>query len=77
VRAGDKVVVGLASAARDQGDLNWLFGGSYGRETHACPAREAALAAVVGTVAAVLDRTDLRHARRLVFAFDAPPERAQ
>ena len=76
VSPGDRIAVGLASAAaerldNDQPDPYTVFGGMRTRTddsesntgpTHACPGRLVAQGVMLGLVAAVLDRTDLRSA---------------
>lgn len=74
VNPGDRIAVGLGSAAaerldRDQPDPYTVFGGrrtptgagaSNTGPTHACPGRLVAHGVMLGVLAAVLDRTDLR-----------------
>jgi hypothetical protein len=69
IEAGTLVVVGLGSVAIDAGDREWLFGGERTKNPHACPARHAALGAVTGIIAALLERRDLREERPFVLSF--------
>jgi cytochrome P450 len=71
VRAGETVVISIVSAmqeclADDDPDIYAVFGGARQRggenlvPTHACPGYEMALGVLLGTLAALLDRTHLR-----------------
>jgi hypothetical protein len=68
VAPGSCVVVGLQSASLDDGanEPVWLFGGEHGGATHrnnpvhGCPARQPAVGAIVGIVAALLQYPKLK-----------------
>jgi hypothetical protein len=64
VKAGERVVVGLASAiatcpTHTEGD-DLVFGGKYGEATHSCPGRDMAIGVMVGVVCALLKAGSLR-----------------
>lgn len=62
-KAGDTVVVGLASAVADGGDSMLMFGGKRNGEhktTHACPGYAMAMGVMLGCVAALLTAGELR-----------------
>ena len=68
---GERVVVGLASAALDDPEdgWHWLFGGSREVNPHGCPAREAAVSAIAGIAAALLERPGLERSFGATFTF--------
>ena len=60
VRADNRVVVGIASALREEPDNALLFGGEYGKATHACPGRKMATGVLLGTISAVMSAGTIR-----------------
>jgi hypothetical protein len=84
IPASTPIVIGLgalyeeAVANGEDQPEKWLFGGDHGgaRDTakpaHGCPAREAALAVMTGTFAALLEQKDVRPERDFVVSFAAP-----
>jgi cytochrome P450 len=65
IRSGDRLVLGIGSAARDEpGKARLLFGGDYkGAKTvtaHACPGQEMAWGVMLGVIATLLSHTRLQ-----------------
>lgn len=64
VKAGERVVLGIASATREQpGGSEVLFGGDYDEQdppTHACPGRKMAFGTILGIASALLRAGELR-----------------
>ena len=75
IEPGSLAIVGLGSAALDDApekSLDWLFGGDRATNPHACPARGAAMAVVVGAISAVLERQNLEDGGGLLLIFGEP-----
>lgn len=62
-RADNRVVVGIVSALREEGaDDTLMFGGPFGKTTHACPGLEMATGVMLGTLSALLAAGTIRPA---------------
>ncbi|MEM6303861.1 MAG: hypothetical protein AAF744_04025 [Pseudomonadota bacterium] len=64
VHKGDHVIGSLGAAAQEEPEsaLSFFFGGDYGTAVHACPGKDAGLAAVMGCIMAVLSFEHLEYA---------------
>lgn len=74
VRAGERVVINLGSAAAHTGDWNLLFGGDYAadsRPLHACPGQKMAFGVLLGMFTVLLRLPNLSAGPGLVLSFDA------
>ena len=64
IKAGERVVLGLISATREQPkNVEILFGGNYGQKDapiHSCPGQSMAMGALLGTLSAILEAGELK-----------------
>ena len=74
---GDRIVLGIGSAANDDpnSEFTWLFGGSYQKQPHACPAQPMAIGMMLGLTKAILVQFNLRRVRRFLLTFEVRPKK--
>jgi len=76
IARNSRVVLGIGSASNDdaKSEFTWLFGGNYGAQKHACPAQAMAIGVMLGLIAALRERRDLKRLRRFVLGYARPLE---
>jgi hypothetical protein len=85
IKAGDRVILGLVSAMREQNDPSataLLFGGDYGatgnaKTSHPCPGRDMALGVMLGALVGAIEAGNLKQEAPLVLSVASKSRRRQ